>query len=331
MSNFTDHLQQQVTLAQQKAFAESTNKNFKTQWKSYILFVLHANLQLVPASASATCLYVMFLKQSKLSYATIKNYLNGLRVFHLCHGFSFTALNSFEVRLVLQSIKRELHQAPLAKLAITPQILLDIAKFINLEAPQDYVAWTAMLIGFFSFLRKSNLVPKSAMNFDTSRHLSRNNVRRTPKGLKITLSSSKTIQFHQRNLELHIADIPMSPLNPVAAWDYMVFKIPTSSPDAPAFLIPHGNTLRSMTHASFTKKLKDFISLAGLNPRDYSGHSLRRGGCTFAFQAGVPVDLIRTHGDWRSDAYQQYLEITSDTKEITTTRMAQAIQTLNVQ
>ena len=137
-----------------------------------------------------------------------------------------------------------------------------------MDASQEYVTWTAILIGFFSFSRKSNLVPKSAMYFDSSRHLSRGNVNRAQNGLKITLSSSKTIQFHERSLENYIADIPVSPLNPVAAWDYLIWKIPTPHPDAPALLTPTGNTLNSLTHASFTKKLKEFISLAGFTSRD---------------------------------------------------------------
>ncbi|KAI8516561.1 hypothetical protein Bbelb_051420 [Branchiostoma belcheri] len=35
----------------------------------------------------------------------------------------------------------------------------------------------------------------------------------------------------------------------------------------------------------------------------------RRGGATFAFRAGVQVELIRLQGDWRSDAYLLYLKV----------------------
>jgi len=35
-------------------------------------------------------------------------------------------------------------------------------------------------------------------------------------------------------------------------------------------------------------------------------HSFRRGGASWAYQAGVSVDLIRQLGDWSSNAYQLY-------------------------
>ena len=43
--------------------------------------------------------------------------------------------------------------------------------------------------------------------------------------------------------------------------------------------------------------------------RRFSGHSLRRGGATFAFQCGIPSELIKLQGDWRSDAYMLYLSL----------------------
>ena len=97
----------------------------------------------------------------------------------MCYGLEFTSLHDFEVRLVLQSVKREIFKAPMAKLAITPGILFSISNFMHSAPVEDMVVWTAILIGFFSFLRKSNLVPKSLGTFDNSKNLSRSNVKRT--------------------------------------------------------------------------------------------------------------------------------------------------------
>ena len=40
----------------------------------------------------------------------------------------------------------------------------------------------------------------------------------------------------------------------------------------------------------------------------FTGHSFRRGGATWAFDTGVPGELIQICGDWASDAYKRYLE-----------------------
>ena len=62
-----------------------------------------------------------------------------------------------------------------------------------------------------------------------------------------------------------------------------------------------------MTHTIFHNSIKLLISKIGLRPSNFSPHSFRRGGATFAFQAGVPEHPIQQHGDWRSEAYRRYL------------------------
>jgi len=47
----------------------------------------------------------------------------------------------------------------------------------------------------------------------------------------------------------------------------------------------------------------------GLDPTRISGHSLRAGGATLAFQADLPEELIKRLGDWRSDAFRLYIHI----------------------
>ena len=41
--------------------------------------------------------------------------------------------------------------------------------------------------------------------------------------------------------------------------------------------------------------------------QDYSSHSFRRGGAFFAYQSGVPLQLIKLLGDWKSDSVLLYL------------------------
>ena len=57
----------------------------------------------------------------------------------------------------------------------------------------------------------------------------------------------------------------------------------------------------TISHSSFRKHLKYYCSLAGLDSSLYSGHSLRAGGTTDLFNAGVPYQFIKLFGRWRSD------------------------------
>ena len=44
----------------------------------------------------------------------------------------------------------------------------------------------------------------------------------------------------------------------------------------------------------------------------FSLHSLRRGGATFAYQSNMEGDMIKLLGDWTSDCYKRYVDVSMD-------------------
>lgn len=46
----------------------------------------------------------------------------------------------------------------------------------------------------------------------------------------------------------------------------------------------------------------------------YSSHSFRRGGATFAFASHAPPAFIKAQGDWQSEAYLVYLQLSKEDK-----------------
>ena len=44
----------------------------------------------------------------------------------------------------------------------------------------------------------------------------------------------------------------------------------------------------------------------------YTLHSLRRGGATFAFQSNMEDQMIKLLGDWASNAYRRYCDVSLD-------------------
>ena len=101
---------------------------------------------------------------------------------------------------------------------------------------------------------------------------------------------------------------PDSILCPVRAYKRMLEAIPAPK-DSSAFVIPVNRRLTDFTYSRFQKCLKSLITLTGRNPRLYSSHSMRRGGATSAFMAGVPTKVIQTQGDWASDSYLRYIKL----------------------
>jgi integrase len=66
-----------------------------------------------------------------------------------------------------------------------------------------------------------------------------------------------------------------------------------------------------LTHRLFVETLRSCLQKIGVNPSEFSGHSFRRGGVTFAYRMGVPPLLIKLMGDWSSDVYMTYIDHTT--------------------
>lgn len=63
---------------------------------------------------------------------------------------------------------------------------------------------------------------------------------------------------------------------------------------------------KPLSRATWDRDLKRYFAAAGLDPSQYSGHSLRAGGATDLFTAGTPYPVIKKAGRWKSDAALQY-------------------------
>ena len=238
-------------------------------------------------------------------YSTIINYLSALNVLHRHFGYNVALHDVFSIKLIIRGLRRILGDAQEQKLPFTPEILSRLCPL--LIANENSGFWAAMLIAFYSFFRKSNLVPKTATGYDPSKTLSHQDILVRPWGLVICVHWSKTIQFKERNLLIPIVRLPPGHLLcPVQAYERHVRLFP-APPSSLAFLYSKGVLPSPITHAVFTAKLRRSLCSAGLQPSQYSGHSFRRGGATYAFRCGAPVELISLQGDWSSDAVHLYI------------------------
>ncbi|CAG2202145.1 unnamed protein product [Mytilus edulis] len=261
----------------------------------------------LPTSVNTLCLYGKFLSRSFKSVASIQNYISGVKTLHLLLGVEFPTEDWFSIKLLFRGLSRQNHHMPRRALPITPQILFQMYEFLDMSNPSDVTIWCCFLFAFFLMVRKSNLVPTSAKNFDPHKQLCRKNVIVFSDYLLVRMEWSKTIQFGNRKLELPLVKIKESPLCPYNAYNRMCTLIPADG-DKPAFLIPQSKGYKTLCYSFFQKRLRDILEMCGLNSSKFSSHSFRRGGATWAFHSKVPSELIQFHGDWRSDAYKVYLE-----------------------
>ena len=188
-------------------------------------------------------------------YSTVINYLSAINVLHRYFGFNVTFQEGFSVKLMLRGLRRILGDAPVQKLPMTPDILLQIHP--QLTARSDSGFWAAMLIGFYTFFRKSNLVPKTAKDFDPAKNLCRNDIIVRPWGLVICVRWSKTIQFRERQLLIPVMRLSQGhPLCPVQAYERHLLE----------FLARGGGTRKNFDGTTFMSFLQPYSRLDAKNP-----------------------------------------------------------------
>jgi len=69
---------------------------------------------------------------------------------------------------------------------------------------------------------------------------------------------------------------------------------------------PEGRAVHVITRADIAEVLKAASRGTGLDPDEYSTHSLRIGGATHLHHAGAPDTYIMYMGNWKSNTFRQY-------------------------
>ena len=261
--------------------------------------------------ASTITLYCVFLART-IKPSSIPGYLSVVRLLHLDAGLP-NPLENWQLTQLRKGIARCLGRPPLQKLPITPQILQELYSLLDLSHSLDLAFWSACLVAFYAFLRKSSLLPKDLQEPGDKCLLVKDVCLGQQHDLMyITLRYSKTIQFNQRVVRIPLAAQPGSRLCPVTAISALLHMTEAPS-EKPLFSYFHGTrNLIPLTHTTFVSLLKAKLSMLGYNPKSYSGHSFRRGGCSFAFSLGIPPLVIKLLGDWKSNAYERYVCISED-------------------
>ena len=213
---------------------------------------------------------------------------------------------------VLKSIDRIWGKAVSRKQPITIPHLRKMAKVVAARPTKLRVMiMTAILVAFFSLIRKSAFCAPSKTTFDPVVQLTVGDLRISGSRATITLQHTKTIQYSERDLEIHLPllENDICPTNLLCA---MLETRADAGPDTPLFVTDDQNT--PLTDAVFRKEFSSLLKEAGIPTDKKSPHSLRRGGTSSAFESGCNPTCIKMQGDWASDAYLIYIWVTDALK-----------------
>lgn len=163
--------------------------------------------------------------------------------------------------------------------------------------------WLA--VGFFGMLRRSELAGLRICDI----------TQRRPRGaVEVAVRRSKTDQ-QGAGESVHLAKCTRSGVAIGRIVDrYLgLRRAAGAAPEDPVF-VRVGARPAAVGRAWFTERLRSLLlALWALQPagradvRNFSAHSLRRGGATAAANAGAPLEDIKIHGRWKSDAVLVYI------------------------
>ena len=307
--NLESKLRAELVDTRRAAVAESTQRNLHTQWRSYTRFCTELGTNQIPITIDKICLYAQYLSHRVKSPDTIRNYVSGICTYINLKGGSTPNLGVPVFKITMRGLRNIMKHKVKRARPMTPEILAEIYTLLDHTDPFHITIWNALVLGFFLLLRKSNLVPNKPQEFSPQKQLTGDKIKLCENAALVKITWTKTIQDGHRELNIPLLKIPNSPLCPVTALSNLAQLIGLQK-GKPVLRYPTKKGWAILTYMQYNKALKTLIKYTGRNPSEYSTHSQRRGGASYAHEIGLSALEIQTLGDWRSEAYKAYIEDT---------------------
>ena len=297
-----DQLRSDNRTTQGFKYTKQSAANVISGIRQWLYFALYFSLPILPAEVDPLVCFLELMSRS-CGYQHLKHVLHSVKFIHQALDLPFPEGN-FQLDMTMQGLKRKLARVPFQVLPITPKVLRDIYKQLDMKKKSDLALWCAFLLSFYALLRKKNVVPQSGQH-DPFKIVSRRHIKISLAENRILLyvGFSKTNQFGAKDLVIPIPGNSDPILDPVRHFQALFSSVPASE-EAPAFSYGPSSWV---TYDAFTSRLKVLLTRAGYPASSYSGHSFRRGGATFLHACGGTALMVQATGDWSSSCFTRYL------------------------
>ena len=180
----------------QLAFRPKTRKAY-TMFRTFIAFCIVTKSCIVNVNVKMVLSFLECLVSNLCPCCMIANYVSALKAHFVLYDLPFEVLDHPKVKYFVKSIRINRPLAITSHNVITIPILIQISQ--SCEAlDSGGVYRTAILLGFFAFVRLSNLAPHALGLFDETRDLTGEDVMFTKDHAKVIIKWSKTIQTRDR-------------------------------------------------------------------------------------------------------------------------------------
>lgn len=299
-SIFPEYLRQRLPQLQSQAWADSTMRTRRSQWKKYMDFCSLIERVPIPVDVDVIPIFLLHLALKGLSYTTINNEVSAIVTLGKLNGCGVDIRGNFAVQVTLVALKRILGDSACPRDELLPSDLRSIYPYVDQEDFTHWSTWVGLVFLYRTMLRKGHLFPGD-FNHNL---LSRQDIQFTEFGMVVCITKSKTIQFKERTVEIPVCT-GGNLLCAVSLIKDFFQRFPTSS-RAPILSWTHDSKLLVVPYTKALKLFQHWGKLAGLK-KTIGMHSLRRGSATLMSLGGIPIQDIQNRGDWKSLSVLHYL------------------------
>jgi len=293
-------LQEETLLNLQNSKANNTVRAYKSDFNDFGIFCAQNGFKSLPSEPKIVSLYLTHLSTKDTKMSTLKRRLVSIGVIHKLKGHYLDTKHPAIIEN-LMGIKRRKGSIQKSK---KPLLINSLKQIINVIDQQDkeqikkFRDRSIILIGFSGGFRRNEIVSLDYDDLDF-----------VPEGIKIKLRRSKTDQFGEGLTKaLPYFDSSLyCPVVSIKKW-LEIAKI-NSGPVFRRFVKGSKLSENRLTDQTVALLIKEYLDLAGIDSKNYSGHSLRSGFATSAAESGVEErSIMAMTGHKSTEMVRRYIK-----------------------
>ena len=293
-------LQEETLLNLKSSKANNTVRAYQSDFKDFGLFCAQNGFKSLPSEPKIVSLYLTYLSTKDSKMSTLKRRLVSIGVIHRLKGFYLDTKHPTIIENVM-GIKRRKGSIQKAKKPILISNLKELINAIDEQKNEDIKKLrdrSIILIGFSGGFRRNEIVSLDYDDLDF-----------VQEGLKIQVRRSKTDQFGEGFVKAlpYFNNSKYCPVVSLRNW-IEISKI-NSGPLFRRFVKGSRLSENRLTDQTVALIIKKYLQLAGIDSKNYSGHSLRSGFATSAAESGAEErSIMAMTGHKSTEMVRRYIK-----------------------
>jgi site-specific recombinase XerD len=293
-------LQEETLLNLQNSKAINTVRAYKSDFNDFGIFCSQNGFKSLPSEPKIVSIYLTYLSTKEAKISTLRRRLVSIGVIHKLKGHYLDTKHPSIIEN-LMGIKRRKGSIQKAKKPILInhlKAIIDVIDQQNKEEIKKLRDRTIILIGFSGGFRRNEIVSLNCDDLDF-----------VPEGLKINIRRSKTDQFGEGLIKAlpYFNNSEYCPVVSMKKW-IDISKI-SNGPIFRRFLKGSKLSINRLTDQTIALLIKEYLTLAGIDNRNYSGHSLRSGFATSAAESGAEErSIMAMTGHKSTEMVRRYIK-----------------------